>query len=227
MATNGRNRVGDRFVQFQRKFLHSAQISALALPSRWLLVELQGMFNGTNNGTLFLSVRDAAARLSLVDLKAARKAFDELIQLGLISEAIGASFSIKADEVSRARAWRLNWLEKGGLENLRPVDCALLSKKQNTRLFRRSHVLKRYVKNYVQGDFAVANSNTLEVRIAHSGQCREEKSATCLSENGGFVPISNEENPTAHIVPLGSGRDGEISATTIHPETHLVGRPLE
>lgn len=183
-TTNGRNRVGGRFVQFQRSFLHSAQVSALALPSRWLLVELQGMFNGTNNGTLFLSVRDAAARLSLVDLKAARKAFDELVQMGLISEAIGASFSIKTDEVSRARAWRLNWLEKGGLENLRPVDCALLSKKQNARLFRRSRVLKRYVKNYVQGDFAVANSNTVDARIAHSDQRGVELSTPYLSENG-------------------------------------------
>ncbi|MCL6684118.1 hypothetical protein [Sphingomonas alba] len=201
MASNGRNLIGGRFIQFQRSFLHSAQVSALSLPSRWLLVELQGMFNGTNNGTLFLSVRDAAARLSLVDLKAARKAFDELIQLGLISEAIGASFSVKADEVSRARAWQLNWLEKGGLENLRPVDCARLSKKQNVRLLRRSSVLKRYVKNYVQGDFAVTNSNTLEARMAHSDQCRVENSSTPPNENGGFSPIPREAKSTPHIVP--------------------------
>src|SRR5205809_423286 len=91
---SGRNLGGQRFIQFPRSFLHSARVSALSLSSRWLLIELQGMFNGTNNGELFLSVRDAAARLSVVDLKVARKAFDELSELGLITETVGASFSI-------------------------------------------------------------------------------------------------------------------------------------
>ena len=69
----------------------------------------------------------------------------------------------------------MNWLEKGGLENLPPVDCARLSRKQNARLSRRSQTLKRYIKNYVQGEFAVANSTTLHARIAHSQQFAEEE----------------------------------------------------
>jgi hypothetical protein len=179
MAANGRNLDrASRFIQVQRSFLHSAQISALSLTARWLLIELQGMFNGTNNGTLFLSVRDAADRLGLADLKAVRKAFDELVQLGLIREAAAGSFAIKVDEISRARAWHLNWVGKGGLENLPPVDCATLSKKQNARLSRRSNALTRYLKNYVRGEFAVENSTTLHARIAFSQQLGEENSTT-------------------------------------------------
>lgn len=72
----------DRYIGIRRSLLHSPQFSALSCNSRALLLELQAMFNGTNNGAIFLSVRDATARLGLADYKAAQSAFAELRKLG-------------------------------------------------------------------------------------------------------------------------------------------------
>src|SRR4051812_45241532 len=74
----------------RRSLVHSPQFSALSSTARSLLLELQGIYNGTNNGRLFLSVRDAAARLGLADLKAAMNAFNELETLGFISQTVAA-----------------------------------------------------------------------------------------------------------------------------------------
>src|SRR5579864_6242968 len=95
----------ERFIGIRRSLLHSPQFSALSCTSRGLLLELQAMFNGTNNGTIFLSVRDATARLGLADFKATQAAFVELKQLGWITETVAGCFALKAGEISRARAW--------------------------------------------------------------------------------------------------------------------------
>lgn len=131
------------------------------------MVEMHALYNGSNNGVLFLSVRDAAARLGFSDLKAAQHALDELKGLNLITETIGSSFSIKADRVSRARAWRLNWINPKTricVGALPPLDSAALSPTQQRRLRDRQIVLKRYAKEYVEHKSAVEDSSTLDAR---------------------------------------------------------------
>ncbi len=92
----------------RRSFWQGPHIAAASGASRALAVELQSMFNGANNGTLFLSVRDAADRLGFTGLEAAQNAMKELESLGLVSVTVESSFAMKAGETSRARAYRLN-----------------------------------------------------------------------------------------------------------------------
>ena len=74
---------------------------ALSTVARALLVELTMLDNGENNGSLYLSIRDAAGRLGMADLSAVRSAFDELQELGFTEMTETASFHVKAAEKSR------------------------------------------------------------------------------------------------------------------------------
>lgn len=119
------------------------------------------MFNGTNNGAIFLSVRDATARLGLADFKAAQAAFAELQQLGWITETVSGCFAVKAGELSRARAWQLNWIGRDGRcvnpAALPPLDYGQLTKTQRRRVDRRQTVLSEYLKDYQRGRFERQN----------------------------------------------------------------------
>lgn len=72
------------------------------------------MENGSNNGSLYLSVRDATDRIGLADHTATQRAFDELERMGFIECTSDAHFSVKASEKSRARTWRLTHLPGPG-----------------------------------------------------------------------------------------------------------------
>jgi hypothetical protein len=184
MAPNGRNLNGveDRVIVLRRSLLHSPHFSALSVTARSLLFELQAMFNGTNNGTLFLSQRDAAARLGLSDLKAAKKAFDELFQLGFLTQTIGSSFHMKAGCISKACAWRLNWINDSGRctgpDALPALDQTMLSKVQNRRIGIRMKILGRYLRKYSEGQFAVEESSTISARRAFAECLAVENSST-------------------------------------------------
>jgi hypothetical protein len=205
----GRNQSGaDRFIQVRRGLLHSPQFSALSTTSRALMFELQAMFNGSNNGTLFLSCKDAADRLGLSDLKAVRAAFDELSALGFITETIGSSFTMKAGEggISKARAWNLNWIVRGhciGQDSLAPLDFSLLTKLQKRRVQKRSHVLSRYLGEYQQGKYAVEESSTLDPRRDFAAQSLVEDSTTTKPENGQNLPNSSVEDSSHYINTMG------------------------
>jgi hypothetical protein len=73
-----------------------------------LLVELAMMENGSNNGTLFLSTRDAAARMGVSDPHTAAKAFEELDAAGFIACTLRGTLAVKAGD-RRASSWRLTW----------------------------------------------------------------------------------------------------------------------
>lgn len=105
----GRNDYGGRFVRLPHKLLQSNAYRALTTQSRALLTELVMLHDGNNNGSLYLSVRDAGDRIGLADLTAVKKAFDQLIELGFIEMTKEGHFSVKAGETSRARCWRLTW----------------------------------------------------------------------------------------------------------------------
>lgn len=109
----GRNKT-TRFTRLDHTILRSPAYHALTTTARALLVELTSLENGKNNGSLYLSVRDAAARLGMSDLTSAGRAFDELQDLGFIEMTEDASFHVKAAEKSRARCWRLTWLPGPG-----------------------------------------------------------------------------------------------------------------
>jgi hypothetical protein len=70
-------------VRLYRWELESAAYRSLSLRARCLLVELKALYNGSNNGELFLSVRDAVARLN-TGTHQATAAFRELEDRGFI-----------------------------------------------------------------------------------------------------------------------------------------------
>lgn len=109
----GRNPTS-RFTRLDHTLLRSPAYHALSTTARTLLVELASLENGKNNGSLYLSVRDAAARLGMSDLTSTGNAFTELQDLGFIEMTEDASFHVKAAEKSRARCWRLTWLPGPG-----------------------------------------------------------------------------------------------------------------
>jgi hypothetical protein len=224
--TKGRNpdKIGsaDRVVIIRRSFWHGPHISATGGASRALLLELQAMFNGTNNGTLFLSVRDAADRLGFADLEAASNAIAELESLGLITVTIESSFAIKAGEGSRARAYRLNWIGDDGkcvsADKLPPLDFARLSPRQKRRIARRGETLDRYL---LEKKSAVRETRTLmaeSVRETLTGAAeRVRETRTLGDENGAFPSVDRVRDSLTHILHHIPGQSDEPETTPHHP----------
>lgn len=98
-----------RFAAIPHEILISPAYRSLDTVARALLLELVMMENGKNNGSLWLSVKDAVDRLGITDARPAIRSFDMLQAAGLIAMTKEAHFSIKAADTSRARCWRLTW----------------------------------------------------------------------------------------------------------------------
>ena len=144
----GRNRTG-RFVGLRHRLLESNAYRSLSPNSRSLLVELTMLHNGSNNGSLFLSVEDAAHRMGVSDHHTASAAFNELKDLGFIQMTKEAHFKVKASETSRARTWRLTW-EPGPGRKIATLDFLEREPEPGTAAHRRMErglrALKRYKK---------------------------------------------------------------------------------
>ncbi|QNM83247.1 hypothetical protein H8M03_02540 [Sphingomonas sabuli] len=191
----------------RRALFQSPRESCLSPAARLLKLELLSIYNGRNNGELFLSVRDATHRLGFSDFRVAAAAFEELQATGWITCTTRGCF-VRAGEQSRAAAWRLNWIgEKGRLLNedeLPPTDLSKLSAKSRKRLERRQKVLKRYHRDRQAGKYSVEDSATLLARRVEETTTLPdpdvEETTTLGSENGCFAsPASGEESST-HIL---------------------------
>lgn len=107
----GRNEPpSDRFARLPHSLLKSEAYRSLNAVARAVLVELIMLENGSNNGSLYLSTRDAADRLGMSDERPAMRAFADLVDRGFVRLTKDAHFCIKAADQSRARCWRLTWL---------------------------------------------------------------------------------------------------------------------
>lgn len=158
----GRNPTS-RFARLDHHLLNAPAYRALSVAARALIVDLTMLDNGNNNGSLYLSVRDAAGRLGMSDLTAVRSAFDELQTLGFIEMTETASFRVKAAEKSRARCWRLTWL--GGPGRKGPSMAFLdyqpePGTKALKRMERGMRALKAYRKDRDSGRLPVLDSDT-------------------------------------------------------------------
>lgn len=100
--------VGDsQHVRLYRWELESAAYKSLSLGARALLVELRALCNGSNNGSLFLSVREAAQRLNSSKSFAADR-FQELHDKGFIRPKTRGGFNVKClVGEGRATSWVL------------------------------------------------------------------------------------------------------------------------
>lgn len=154
----------DRFVRLGYRILNSSAYSSLTPNARALLVEMLMLYNGENNGSIYLSVRDATARLGYSDTRAVQHAFDELEGRGFITLARDAHFSVKAGDHSRARTWILNWLAGPGrrVANWEFLDGQPEPQTDaRKRMERRLRALKRYRKDVDCGKYPVMGTTTL------------------------------------------------------------------
>ena len=80
------------------------------MTARCLEMELKELYNGSNNGELYLSVREAAKRLGIAN-NTASNAFKELEEKGFIIPKQKGHFKLKT---RHATSWILTEFECGG-----------------------------------------------------------------------------------------------------------------
>jgi len=197
---NGRNRTS-RFARLDHGLLKSPAYRALSCTARALLVELVMLFNGENNGALYLSVRDAAARLGLSDLNAVCTAFAELEAMGFIACTVAGHFHVKAAEHSRARCWRLTF----EFREREPTP----KTKGRKRMERGLRALKAYGQAQSAGKLPVLESRTIEPIPAEMPADAVRVSRTPNGQNGGKLPNSFVRVSSTHIANHG-GRGGAL-----------------
>ena len=84
-----------RYTRLEHGLLESAAYHALSPNARSLLTQMATLENGKNNGLIWLSVRDAAARMGVANLRSAAAAFDQLQDLGFIVCTKQAHFLVR------------------------------------------------------------------------------------------------------------------------------------
>lgn len=192
---------------YRRSNYQSPRISLLGTNSRALMFELLSLHNGTNNGSLFLSLIDATDRLGFSDWRPAAAAFEELVASGLITCTYKGYFSITAGEASRATAWRLNWVDANGKliadDPLPGIDWTRLCPKARKRMERRQSALKRYHRDRQEGKFPVVETTALTARRVVETTitpCDTTVETTAVEyENGENPPSEQMVKTTAHI----------------------------
>lgn len=163
------------------------------------------LHNGENNSALYLSVRDAAARLGLADLAAAGNAFAELESMGFIVCTVAAHFHVKYAEHSRARCWRLTFEFVG--RKVPTLDYRerepLPKTKARKRMERGLRALKTYRKMRDAGKLPVLESRTIAPLPAELPAEPVRVSRTPNVGNGGKLPNSIVRDSCTHTANHG------------------------
>jgi hypothetical protein len=204
----GRNHTS-RFVRLDHRILNSNAYRSLTPNARSLLVDLVMLYNGENNGSLYLSVRDAAHRMGVADLTAASRAFDDLMALGFVEMTQEAHFKVKASETSRARCWRIAW-EAGPGRKAPSWDFLNREPEPQTsarkRMERGLRALKAYRKARGQGRLPVSDSDTLSPFCPEQPAAAVWDSDTPTTGIGSFPPNGHVRESATHIAtPWGVG----------------------
>lgn len=204
----GRNNTS-RFVRLDHRILNSNAYRSLSPNARSLLIELVMIYNGENNGSLYLGVRDAANRMGLADLTAASCAFDDLIALGFIRLTQEAHFRVKAAEASRARCWRLTW-EAGPGRKAPSWDFVEREPEPQTmarkRMERGLKALKAFRKARDSGRLPVLDSDTFHPFGQAQPAASVLDSNTPKVQNGRSQPNAQVRVSATHIAtPWGAG----------------------
>ena len=95
----GRTKGVARHVRHYEWFLACPAYRDLPCQARSLLIELYRLYNGENNGALFMSCRGAADLLN-VSKNLPTKLFRELVEKGFIKVGRAASFNLKTKEAT-------------------------------------------------------------------------------------------------------------------------------
>lgn len=111
ITPNGRSVGKMRFVMLHKYMTASPAYRSLSGNERALYVELKLLYNGHNNGELFMSVRDAAASIS-VSSGTSSKVLKQLEEKGFIRANERGSFHLKQ---RHATTWILTEEEYNGM----------------------------------------------------------------------------------------------------------------
>jgi hypothetical protein len=221
----GRSNKSARFIGIPHKLWQSEAVCSLRPVSRALLFELAMMENGSNNGSLWLSVRDATDRLSMSDFNSAINAFAELLDRGLIAMTKDAHFSVKASDTNRARCWRLTWIgwpdgPKGKRHPSREWEqySAPAKTPERKRTNRRLEAFARYRKQLPQKNIAVEETITIGTELAKNHLATVEETITDKLESGANQPFSIVEETIAHTA-VTMGRDGSVMRWPVNDQT--------
>ena len=107
---NGRNATSTSFIMLDNWIFDCPAYRRLKPGPRCLLFELIRRFNGSNNGSIGLGVREAAKQLG-VNKDTVSGYFQALIQSGFIASMRAGGFNIKDPASRRATEWRLTWMK--------------------------------------------------------------------------------------------------------------------
>lgn len=200
----------ERFVSLPFGILNSNAYRSLSPNDRSLLVELLMLYNGENNGSLYLSVRDAAHRMGVADLTATSSSFDNLMALGFIELSQASYFSVKASNTSRARCWRLTWLPgPGGKLPSRPFLAREPQPQTSARkrMERGLRALKAYKTAKDRGRLPVWDNDTRNPFRVDPLDSAVSESNTLPSTNDGFPSLPLVRDSATHSdIPWGKGR---------------------
>lgn len=94
IANNGRS-LRVPHVRLDNSIFYSASFRALAAVERAMLFELCGLYNGFNNGEIYLGLRDAARLVGVVEPETAGNAIRALIAHGFVVVTSPGFFAIK------------------------------------------------------------------------------------------------------------------------------------
>ena len=197
----GRN-VTSRFVRLDYRILNSNAYRALGPNDRSLLVELVMLYNSENNGSLYLSVRDAAHRMGVADLTTASRSFDTLQALGFIELTMPSEFRSGSSGKSRARCWRLTWLAGPGRK---APSCEFLEREPAAQMPARKRMerglrsLKAFRRGRDSGKFPVLDSDMLHQFAPRWPAAPVLVSDTPDAGNGGFSPIGEVRESATHL----------------------------
>ena len=198
-----------RFVRLDHRLLNSNAYRSLSPNARSLLVELVMLYNGENNGSLYLSVRDAAHRLGVADLTATSRAFDDLVALGFLELTQAGHFCVKAAEASRARCWRITW-EAGPGRKAPSWDLMEREPEPRSQARRRMErglrALKAYRKAKDRGRLPVLDIDTLSPFRPELPTAAVLESDPTTAGFGSFPPNDRVRESATHIAtPWGEG----------------------
>ena len=207
----GRTKKAGRFVALPHRVLISRAYGSLDCVTRQLLLGLCMIYNGSNNGSLWLSVRDAMDRLGLSDHHAVTRAFEDLEDRRFIQLTKEAHFSVKASSTSRARCWRVSWLVwQEGPKSRRAPDWSFeqwqmpegtdkKSAKARKRAEQRAEAIKRWRKAQSENRLPVVDFTTTTLERQDSRPSPVVDFTTAILRNGGKQPISVVGDSTTHI----------------------------
>lgn len=233
----GRTEGGERFIAIPMRVFLSDAYSSLSTTARALLVELVAIYNGRNNGSLWMSNRDGTDRLGLSDHHSTTKAFEEIVSSGLIVMTKEAHFRVKASETSRARCWRLAWKHwaegpkhKRAPEQQWEAYVPPPKSRQRSRVDRRNRANARYRKAMSENRMPVVETTMMESNSMENEVAPVVETTIAKAETYANQPSSIVVDSTAHIdITRGSraigwwSSDPVVQLEAISMALHMAG----